>query len=338
MSFPVMRPRRLRRSTNLRRMVRETRLSADNLIAPLFIRPGDKISRPIGSMPGQYQFSTDQAVREVENLAELGIPAVLLFGIPSQKDAVGSENFDPQGIIPQAIQAIKGAVPEMVVISDMCFCEYTDHGHCGVLNHPDSEHYHNELEEGYLLNDETLALLGQAAVVHAQAGADIIAPSGMLDGMIATIRDALDQNSLEHTVIMSYAAKYSSAFYGPFRDAAESPPAFGDRSQYQMDPANRLEALREVELDVAEGADMLMVKPALAYLDIIREVRDRFELPLAAYQVSGEFSMIKAAAAQGWIDERRVALESLMAIRRAGADQIISYYAKDAVQWINQSS
>jgi len=331
----MIRPRRLRRSANLRRMVRETRLSADNLIAPLFIRPGSNLNRPINSMPGQYQFSVDQAVREVETLAELGIPAVLLFGIPSQKDAVGSENFDPQGIIPQALQAIKGAVPEMTTISDMCFCEYTDHGHCGVLNQPDSQHFHAGLEEGYLLNDETLALLGQAAVVHAQAGADIIAPSGMLDGMIATIRAALDQNRLEHTVIMSYAAKYSSAFYGPFRDAAESPPAFGDRSQYQMDPANRREAMREVALDVAEGADMLMVKPALAYLDIIREVRDRFELPLAAYQVSGEFSMIKAAAAQGWIDERRVALESLMAIRRAGADQIISYYAKDAVQWLN---
>lgn len=333
-TFPTIRPRRLRQSANLRRMVRETTLSVDNLIAPLFIRHGSGVERPIASMPGHAQLSPDRAAREAATLAEMGIPAVLLFGIPARKDATGSENYDPEGIVPQAIRAIKAAVPELLVISDMCFCEYTDHGHCGVLNdHQDI--LHNEfLEQGYLLNDETLDLLGRASVVHAQAGADIIAPSGMIDGMIAAIRKALDTEGMQHTAIMSYAAKYASGFYGPFRDAAESPPSFGDRSQYQMDPGNAREALKEVALDVAEGADMLMVKPALAYLDIIQRVKERFDLPLAAYQVSGEFSMVKAAAAQGWIDERRVALETLYAIRRAGADMIISYWAKDAVRWL----
>ncbi|MEI7768537.1 MAG: porphobilinogen synthase [Chloroflexales bacterium] len=333
-AYPASRPRRLRMSENMRRLVRETSLSADSLIAPLFIRHGKGVTKPIGSMPGHSQFSVDTAVREVETLAELGIPAVLLFGIPDHKDAVGSENFDPEGIVPQAAYAIKKAVPEMLVISDMCCCEYTDHGHCGVLNFPGAEGYNERLAEGYLLNDPTLSILGKASVVHAQAGADIIAPSGMIDGMIGTIRSALDKAGLEHTAVMSYAAKYSSAFYGPFRDAAESPPSFGDRSQYQMDPANSREALREVDLDVAEGADMLMVKPALAYLDIIRQVKDTYNLPLAAYQVSGEYSMVKAAAEKGWIDERRVALETLMSIRRAGADMIITYWAKDAVRWL----
>lgn len=333
-TYPSLRPRRLRRSANMRRMVRETNLSVDNLIAPLFIRHGQGIVRPIVSMPSQAQFSVDTAVREAETLAEMGIPAVLLFGIPAHKDATGSENYDPEGIVPQAIRAIKAAVPELLVISDMCFCEYTDHGHCGLLNTVDSDHYVEQLGEGYLLNDETLDLLGKASVVHAQAGADIIAPSGMIDGMIATIRQALDGNGFQHTAIMSYAAKFSSGFYGPFRDAAESPPSFGDRSQYQMDPANARESLKEVALDVEEGADMLMVKPALAYLDIIHRVKERYDLPLAAYQVSGEFSMIKAAAANGWVDERRVALETLYAIRRAGADMIITYFAKDAVKWL----
>lgn len=332
--FPSNRPRRLRLSENMRRMVRETTLSADNLIAPLFVRHGKGVNKPIGSMPGHSQLSVDTAVREAETIAELGIPAVLLFGIPDHKDAVGSENFDPEGIVPQAAYAIKQAIPELLVISDMCCCEYTDHGHCGVLNFPDAEGYNARLPEGYLLNDPTLSILGKASVVHAQAGADIIAPSGMIDGMIGSIRAALDKAGLEHTAIMSYAAKYSSAFYGPFRDAAESPPSFGDRSQYQMDPANSREALREVDLDVAEGADMLMVKPALAYLDIIRQVKDRHSLPLAAYQVSGEYSMVKAAAEKGWIDERRVALETLTSIRRAGADMVITYWAKDAVRWL----
>ncbi len=335
-SFPALRPRRLRRTPALRRMVRETTLSADNFIAGLFIRHGSGIEKPIASMPGQMQYSVDTAVREAEKLAELGVPAVLLFGIPNVKDTTGSENYDPDGIIPQAIRAIKKAVPEMVVISDMCCCEYTEHGHCGILNAPDSECYHPNLPEGYLLNDETLDILQQASVVLADAGADIIAPSGMIDGMVLAIREALDDNGFEHTAIMSYAAKFASSFYGPFRDAAESPPSFGDRSEYQMDPANAREALKEVELDVDEGADILMVKPALPYLDVIRAIRETYDLPLAAYQVSGEFSMIKAAAEKGWIDERRVALESLYAIRRAGADMIITYYAREAAQWLKQ--
>lgn len=335
-SYPALRPRRLRRSPNLRRMVRETTLSPDNLIAGMFVRHGQGIQNPIGSMPGQSQFSVDMAVREAETLAELGIPAVLLFGIPETKDATGSENYNPEGIIPQAIRAIKAAVPELIVVSDMCCCEYTDHGHCGIINAPDSPCYNPHMPKGYLLNDETLELLGKASVVHAEAGADIIAPSGMMDGMVQAIRESLDEEGFVNTPIMSYAAKYSSSFYGPFRDAAESPPSFGDRSEYQMDPANTREAIKEVELDVAEGADILMVKPALPYLDIIRSLRETFDLPIAAYQVSGEFSMIKAAAAQGWIDERRVVLESLYSIRRAGADMIITYFAKDAVRWLKE--
>jgi porphobilinogen synthase len=332
--FPAVRPRRLRRTEALRRMVRETWPRVDQLIAPLFVRHGAGVSRPISSMPGHAQLSVDTAAREAEALAELGIPAVLLFGIPAHKDAVGSENFDPEGIVPRAAYAIKRAVPELLVISDMCFCEYTDHGHCGVINAPGADGYDGALGEGYLLNDPTLELLGKAAVVHAQAGADMIAPSGMIDGMVAGIRASLDGAGLQHTAIMSYAAKFASAFYGPFREAAESPPGFGDRSQYQMDPGNAREALREVAIDVDEGADMLMVKPALAYLDIIRQVRDRHALPLAAYQVSGEYSMVKAAAERGWIDERRAALESLTAIARAGADMIITYWAKDAAKWL----
>jgi porphobilinogen synthase len=334
MSFPITRPRRLRRTDALRRMVRETTLRTDQLIAPLFIRHGSGVSKPIVSMPGHAQLSVDMAAREAEALAELGIPAVLLFGIPAHKDALGTENYDPDGIVPQAAYAIKKAVPEMLIISDMCCCEYTDHGHCGVINVPGAPGYDEHMGEGYLLNDPTLEILAKASVVHAQAGADVIAPSGMIDGMVAGIRASLDQAGLHHTAIMSYAAKYSSAFYGPFREAAESPPGFGDRSQYQMDPGNVREAMREVALDVAEGADMLMVKPALAYLDIIAKVRAGFDLPLAAYQVSGEYSMVKAAAERGWIDERRAALESLTAIARAGADMIITYWAKDAVKWL----
>ncbi|NJP04630.1 MAG: porphobilinogen synthase [Chloroflexaceae bacterium] len=333
--YPALRPRRLRRNPNLRRMIRESTLSVDNLIAPLFIRTGHDVRHPIASMPGQFQLSVDTATREVEELAEMGIPAVLLFGIPATKDAVGSDNYDVDGIVPSAIRAIKQAVPEMVVISDMCFCEYTDHGHCGLLNQPDSPHYDEHLPEGYLLNDATLTLLGQASVVHAEAGADIIAPSGMIDGMVATIRAALDDADLSHTAIMSYAAKFHSSFYGPFRDAAESPPSFGDRRQYQMDIANTREALKEVVLDEGEGADILMVKPALPYLDILQRMREYSNLPLAAYQVSGEYSMIKASAAHGWLDERQVALESLMAIRRAGADMIITYFARDVVHWLS---
>jgi porphobilinogen synthase len=332
--YPALRPRRLRRSENLRRMMRETALSTNNLIAGMFVRHGSNIQKPIVSMPGQFQFSIDMAVREAETLVELGIPAVLLFGIPETKDATGSENYDPEGIVPQAIRAIKQAVPELVVISDMCCCEYTEHGHCGIINAPDAPCYSTHYPENYLLNDPTLEILGKASVVHAEAGADIIAPSGMMDGMVQTIRQSLDEAGFPDTPIMSYAAKYASSFYGPFRDAAESPPSFGDRSQYQMDPANAREALKEVALDVAEGADIIMVKPALPYLDIIQTLRENFDLPVAAYQVSGEYSMIKAAAAQDWIDERRVVLESMYAMRRAGADMIITYFAKDVARWL----
>lgn len=333
-SFPRLRLRRLRLNPALRDMVRETRLSVQDFIYPLFVRHGRTVQQPVASMPGVSQWSVDRLPAEVEEVARLGIPAVILFGIPARKDALGSENYDPNGVIPQAIRAIKRAVPEMIVISDMCFCEYTDHGHCGVINAPGAPGYTPALPEGYLLNDPTLELLSRAAVVHAEAGADIIAPSGMIDGMVQAIRSALDAAGFEHVAVLSYAVKYASAFYGPFREAAESPPQFGDRRSHQMDPGNVREALRECALDVAEGADMLMVKPALPYLDVIRQVRERFDLPLAAYQVSGEYSMIKAAAANGWLDERRVALEMLTAIKRAGADLILTYFAKDAARWL----
>lgn len=335
-TFPNLRPRRLRLNSNLRRMVQETILTPADFIYPLFVRYGENASKPISSMPGQFQLSVDKLAVEVREVAALGIPAVILFGIPAEKDACGSANYDPDGIIPRAIRAIKDAAPDLMVISDMCFCEYTDHGHCGIVNTPGDEHYKPDLPEGYLLNDPTLDLLGRAAVVHAKAGADIIAPSVMLDGMVGATRGALDEGGFTHVAVMSYAAKYASAFYGPFRDAAESPPSFGDRSQYQMDPANRREALKEVALDVAEGADMLMVKPALPYLDIIREVRGRYDLPVAAYQVSGEFAMIHAAAERGWIDLKRCAMESLTSIKRAGADIILTYFAKDAARWLKE--
>lgn len=331
---PTLRPRRLRLSTGLRNMVRETVLTPADFIYPLFVRSGHNIRNPIKSMPGQFQLSVDQLAGEAAEAAELGIPAVLLFGIPEHKDACGSDNFNPNGIVPQAIRALKDAAPDLVVISDMCFCEYTSHGHCGIINLPGEEHYDPHLPEGYLLNDPTLTLLGQASTVHAEAGADIIAPSGMIDGMVGAIRTALDAQGLNHVSVMSYAAKYASAFYGPFRDAAESPPSFGDRSQYQMDPANRREAMKEVAIDVAEGADMLMVKPAMPYLDILADMRRSFDLPTAAYQVSGEYAMIHAAAANGWLDLERSALESLIGIKRAGADMIISYFAKDVARWL----
>jgi porphobilinogen synthase len=286
-------------------------------------------------MPGQYQWSVNKLVAEVREIADLGIPAVILFGIPEVKDSRGSENYDPGGIVPQAIKAVKDAAPDLIVISDMCFCEYTDHGHCGIINTAGQDHYDPKLPDGYLLNDPTLELLGRASVVHAEAGADMIAPSGMIDGMVAGIRGALDLAGLQQVSIMSYAAKYASAFYGPFRDAAESPPAFGDRSQYQMDPSNRREAMKEVAIDVAEGADVLMVKPALPYLDILSDLRRSYSLPMAAYQVSGEYAMIHAASANGWLDLRSCALESLTAIKRAGADMILTYFAKDAAGWLS---
>jgi porphobilinogen synthase len=317
-------------------MVRETSLAPADFILPLFIRPGRDLQIPIGSMPGQFQWSVDRVALEAKQIARAGIPAVLLFGIPERKDACGSENSDPDGIIPRAIRAIKDAAPELIVISDMCFCEYTDHGHCGLINTPGDAHYTPHLPQGYLLNDPTLEMLARASVVHAAAGADIIAPSGMLDGMVRAIRTGLDAAGYEHVIVMSYAAKFASGFYGPFRDAAESPPAFGDRSQYQMDPANRREALKEVAIDVGEGADMLIVKPALPYLDVLSDVRAAHNLPIVAYQVSGEYAMLHAAAANGWIDLERCAMETLTSIKRAGADLIVSYFAQDVVRWLDR--
>ena len=322
----IQRPRRLRRTPALRRMVRETTLSVDHLIAPLFVAAGSGIVRPIRSMPGYAQLSVDQLDLEINEIAELQIPAVLLFGIPAHKDPIGSSGWDPDGPVPQAIRAIKQRAPQLIVIADVCVCEYTSHGHCGILAEAPGS--------GDVLNDPTLDILARCAVAYADAGADIVAPSAMMDGQVAAIRSALDAAGHTQVAILSYAAKFASAFYGPFREAAESTPAFGDRRAYQMDPANGREALREVDLDVAEGADMIMVKPAGAYLDIISAVRQRYHLPLAAYQVSGEYAMVKAAAQLGWLDERRAALESLIAIRRAGADMIITYFAKDAARWI----
>ena len=333
---PMLRPRRLRTSATLRSLVRETILTPADFIAPLFVRHGSGIRQPIKSMPGQFQLSIDQAVIEAAELAARGIHAVILFGIPDQKDACGSENYSPDGIIPSAIRAIKAACPDLLVITDMCFCEYTDHGHCGIINVPGDKHHIAALPHGYLLNDPTLELLAKASVVHADAGADIIAPSGMIDGMIAAIRSGLDNGGHSHISVMSYAAKYASGFYGPFRDAAESTPTFGDRHQYQMDPGNKREAMKEVAIDVAEGADFLMVKPAMPYLDIIHQIRSAYDHPVAAYQVSGEFAMIHAAAANGWIDLERCALESLTCIKRAGADMILTYFAKDATDWISK--
>lgn len=331
--FPTSRPRRLRLNPALRDMVRETILTPKDFIYPIFVKHGQDIREPIRSMPGQYQWSVDLLAAEAHAIAELGIPAVILFGIPREKDPIGLDNYATDGIIQQAIRAIKAAVPELVVISDVCLCEYTDHGHCGILNIGSIRN--ENLPEGYVLNDPTQDILGKVAVSHAQAGADIIAPSGMIDGMVSAIRSALDSKSFEHIPILSYAVKYASAFYGPFRDAADGAPKFGDRKTHQMDPANSREALREAALDVAEGADILMVKPGLPYLDVIRQVRDAFsELPIAVYNVSGEYAMIKAAAGNGWIDEKQVVLETMTAFKRAGCDLIITYHAKDAARWL----
>ncbi len=330
--FPLSRPRRLRRTARLRDMVRENRLTPDDFIYPLFVRHGEGRT-PIASMPGIAQLSVDEAVIEARRAWNAGIPAVILFGIPAEKDPIGLENFAPQGIVQQAIRAIKRDLPDLVVVTDVCLCEYTDHGHCGLLS--TGEHAHPHLPEGYVLNDETLEVLGKVAVSHAEAGADIVAPSGMMDGMVQAIRSALDEHDFEHIPILSYAVKYASGFYGPFRDAAQGAPKFGDRASHQMDPANGAEALREAAIDVAEGADMLMVKPGLPYLDVVHRVREAFpELPLAVYNVSGEYSMVKAAAANGWVDERRVVLELLTGFKRAGADLIITYHALDAARWL----
>jgi porphobilinogen synthase len=324
MFTPYYRPRRLRRNENIRRMVRETQLSVNDFILPLFVVEGKNINNPISSMPGHSQLSIDLMIKEVKEIHALGIPAVILFGIPDKKDAIGSDATNDDGIIQRAVKAIKETVPEMYVITDVCFCEYTDHGHCGAI------------ANGGVDNDATLDMLGQQVLTHARAGADMVAPSGMMDGMIGAIREALDSESHDEIPIMSYAAKYSSAFYGPFREAAESTPQFGDRRAYQMDPANAREALMEVHLDVEEGADIIMVKPAMPYLDIITRVRQEIDLPVAAYNVSGEFSMVKAAAEKGWIDEQKVALEMLTSIKRAGAEIILTYFAKDAARWLNE--
>ncbi len=336
--FPVYRSRRLRCGETLRRMVRETTLSVNDLIYPLFLVHGQNVRKEISAMPGQYHLSIDQLPAEVDELSTLGVPAVLLFGLPEMKDACGSEDYDPDGIVQQGIRAIKAANPQLAVITDICMCEYTDHGHCGILRDKPAHCKGKGLPHSCLDNDATLEYLARVAVSHAAAGADIVAPSDMMDGRVGAIRTALDREGYECVAILSYAAKFASAFYGPFRTAADSTPQDGDRRGYQMDPANVREALREVEMDIDEGADMVMVKPALPYLDVIRAVRDRFDLPLAAYNVSGEYSMLKAAAAQGWLDERRCALEMLTAIKRAGADLIITYWAKDAVRWLAEDN
>lgn len=323
-NFPTVRMRRTRQNEKLRSLVRETRLNADQLIYPLFIAEGLKEPHEVSAMPGVMQWPLEQLGHEMERIAALGIPAVLLFGLPEQKDEVGSEAYNEQGIIQQAIRRIKAATPEMLVITDVCLCEYTSHGHCGVI------------KNGNVQNDESLALLAQMALTHAEAGADIVAPSDMMDGRVGAIRHTLDEHGLSGTPIMAYSAKYASGFYGPFREAAGSAPQFGDRRAYQMDPANVREALREIDLDIAEGADIVMVKPAMAYMDVIRRVRDHCDLPIAAYNVSGEYAMIKAAAANGWIDERRIVTEVLTGIRRAGADMIITYFAPDVAKWLKE--
>ena len=320
MFFPEYRARRLRRNDNIRRMVRETHLRVDDLIYPMFSAFGTGIKKEIPSMPGIYQQSIEHIVAEAKEVYGLGIPAVILFGIPETKDALGQDAYSETGIIQETIRAIKKEVPKLTVITDVCMCEYTDHGHCGVI------------KDGDVDNDETLQLLAAEALSHARAGADIVAPSDMMDGRVAAIREILDANGFEQIPIMSYAVKYASAYYGPFRDAADSTPQFGDRRSYQIDPANRREAIREAALDVQECADFLMVKPALAYLDILRDIKDRFDLPLVAYNVSGEYSMIKAAAANGWVDNDRIVMETLIGMKRAGADIIITYHAKEAAR------
>jgi len=326
--FPIHRPRRLRQTTQLRRMVRENVVTTSDLIYPLFAVPGEGIAQEVKSMPGVYQLSVDKIVAEAKEVYNLGIPSIILFGIPDNKDVEATGAWHDCGIVQKAATAVKEAVPELVIIADTCLCEYTSHGHCGYLEVGDLS--------GRVLNDPTLELLKKTAVSQAKAGADIIAPSGMMDGFVQAIRTGLDEAGFQDTPILSYAAKYASAYYGPFRDAAESPPQFGDRSTYQMDPANSQEALKEIELDIAEGADMLMIKPALAYMDIIWRVKEATNLPVAAYNVSGEYSMVKAAALNGWIDEQKVVMETLTGFKRSGADLILTYHAKDAARWLQE--
>ena len=324
MQFPEYRARRLRKNENFRRLMRETSLSVDDLVYPLFAVPGKSVKKPITSMPGQFQLSVDYIAKEAQKTRDLGIPAVLLFGIPAKKDEMATGAFAKDGIIQQAVKRIKNEVPDILVITDVCLCEYTSHGHCGML------------EKDCIQNDATLEVLAETAISQARAGTDMVAPSAMMDGQVATIREALDENAFEDIPIMAYAAKYASSFYGPFREAAESSPQFGDRKSYQMDPANADEAIREISLDVGEGADIIMVKPALAYLDIICRAKQEFDLPLAAYNVSGEYSMIKAAAQLGWLDEEKAMIESLTAIKRAGADIIITYFAPQMAKLLNK--
>jgi porphobilinogen synthase len=321
MSFPYERPRRLRRSERLRAMVRETSVSPANLVYPLFVAPGEGLRREIPSLPGCFHLSVDEVAREAEQVERLGIGGVILFGLPREKDPVGSEGYADDGVVQQAVRAIRAGCRELLVFTDVCLCEYTSHGHCGVVG------------DGEVQNDPTLALLAKMALSHARAGAHVVAPSDMMDGRVGAIREALDEGGFDGVPILSYAAKYASAFYGPFREAADSAPQFGDRRGYQMDPANVREALREVRLDVEEGADMIMVKPALPYLDVIRAVREAVDRPVAAYNVSGEYAMVKAAAQKGWIDEERIVKETLLSIRRAGADAILTYHAKDFARW-----
>ncbi len=323
-SFPEMRLRRVRESAAMRALTRETRLSPADFIYPLFVTHGQGVRQPIDPMPGCYQLSLDLLPAEIAEVVDLGLPAVLLFGLPPQKDPVGRGAYDPEGIVQTAIRVIKDTAPDLMVVGDVCLCEYTDHGHCGII------------DQGRVDNDRTLDLLARTALTQAQAGADLVAPSAMMDGQVRAIRERLDAHGYTATPIMGYAAKYASAFYGPFRVAADSTPQFGDRRSYQMDPANRRMALREIESDIAEGADIVMVKPALAYMDVIQQARQRFDHPLAAYNVSGEFSMVKGAAQQGWIDERAVTLELLTGLRRAGADIIISYHAKAVARWLRE--
>ena len=324
MPYPVFRPRRLRESPLLRKILRETTLQVDDLIYPLFAVHGRGVREPILSMPGQSRLSVDELVREAKDAASMRIPAVLLFGLPNEKDPRGSEAYAEDGIVQQAIRAVKETIPDLLVITDVCLCQYTSHGHCGVV------------EDGRVKNDPTLDLLARTAVSHAEAGADMVAPSDMMDGRVAAIREALDETGYQETPIMAYSAKYASSFYGPFREATESAPQFGDRRSYQMDPANAMEALREVGMDIDEGADIVMVKPALPYLDVIARVKGEFGLPVAAYSVSGEYAMIKAAGQLGWLDEERAMMEALTSIRRAGADLVITYFAKDAARLIER--
>ncbi|MEK5061530.1 porphobilinogen synthase [Paenibacillus shunpengii] len=331
MGFPIVRHRRLRQSAGIRSMVRETHLNVSDFIQPIYVTYGTGVKQEISSMPGVYRFSLDTLKEEVQEIAELGIPAVLLFGIPDTKDAVGSSAYAENGIVQEATRLIKSWYPDLLVIADTCLCEFTDHGHCGMI--------HTHERDGHVcvdvLNDESLELLVKTAVSQAEAGADIIAPSNMMDGFVGAIRAGLDEAGFTHIPIMSYSVKYASGFYGPFREAADSAPQYGDRKAYQMDPANAREALREAETDVLEGADMLMVKPSLSYLDVMRTIKDQFDLPLVAYNVSGEYAMVKAAAINGWIDEEKVAMEILLSMKRAGADMIITYYGKDAARWLS---